>query len=129
MALKLKKHIKTIIIVKQLQNHDKDYFYNKTGNGYHFFDRFGVETDPETSKVLLDELTSRQMFLIDSSVVNSKKPPLYILDGKIITKKDVEKLSADNISKITVLKGDAAKKKYGEKGKNGVVEITSIKAK
>ncbi len=108
--------------------HDKDYFYTKTGNDYRFFDISGAETDPETSKALQDELTSRQMFLIDSSVVNSKKPPLYILDGKIISKKDVEKLSPDNIRKIMVLKGDAAKKKYGEKGKNGVVEITSKKS-
>ncbi len=107
--------------------HEKDYFYTKSGNDYRFFDISGSETDPETSKVLLDELTSRQIFLIDSSVVDSKNPPLYILDGKIISKKAVEKLPADNILKITVLKGDAAKKKYGEKGKNGVVEITSKK--
>ncbi len=108
---------------------DQNYLYVKTGKKYLFFDKLGKKVDEKIAKALYQLLTGGQMFIFDKTERDlTKNPPLYVLDGKIITKKDVEKLSADNISKITVLKGDAAKKKYGEKGKNGVVEITSKKS-
>jgi len=58
---------------------------------------------------------------------NSEEKPLIILDGKEITMEEMEKISPDNIESITVLKGDSATKKYGEKGKNGVIQITKKK--
>ncbi|REE82855.1 TonB-like protein [Lutibacter oceani] len=54
----------------------------------------------------------------------SKGNPLYILDGKEISKEVMEKINPDNILKINVLKDESAINNYGEKGKNGVVEIT-----
>lgn len=56
-----------------------------------------------------------------------KEEPLYIIDGKEATKKQIEKLSPDSIKSVNVLKDDKAIKKYGEKGKNGVIEITTRK--
>ncbi|MEP6584577.1 MAG: N-acetylmuramoyl-L-alanine amidase [Ginsengibacter sp.] len=52
-------------------------------------------------------------------------PPngLYLLDGKVITYKEARAIDPDEIQSINVLKGKEAKDKYGEKGKNGVVEI------
>ncbi len=103
---------------------DKNYFYVKTGNNYHFFDRFGSETNSKTAKTLQNQLTSGQIFIIDASTTDLKKnPPLYVLNGKIITNEKVKKLTPDNIRKIKVIKGDAAIKKYGDKGKHGVVEL------
>ena len=52
--------------------------------------------------------------------------PLYIVDGK---EKKIDKdkdLDPNTIKSINVLKGDKAKEKYGDKGKNGVVEITTL---
>ncbi|UJH66740.1 M56 family metallopeptidase [Allomuricauda sp. SCSIO 65647] len=54
-----------------------------------------------------------------------KDAPLYYIDGKKATKKEVKALTPDNIESITVLKGDKAIEKYGKKAKNGVVEITT----
>lgn len=51
--------------------------------------------------------------------------PLYILDGKEITNEELQKIDPENISSMNVLKGDSAIEKYGKKGKQGVVEITS----
>ncbi|QXP59773.1 M56 family metallopeptidase [Olleya sp. HaHaR_3_96] len=49
--------------------------------------------------------------------------PLYVIDGKITEDKlDIE---PENIASIFVLKGDMATKKYGSKGKYGVIEITT----
>jgi TonB family protein len=48
---------------------------------------------------------------------------LIIFDGKSIA--DPKKIDPNEISSINVLKGETAIAKYGDKGKHGVVEITS----
>ncbi|WP_461629747.1 M56 family metallopeptidase [Labilibaculum euxinus] len=50
---------------------------------------------------------------------------IYIVDGKKLSKKESEKIKPDDIESINVLKGETAIEKYGKKGKNGVIEITS----
>jgi TonB-dependent SusC/RagA subfamily outer membrane receptor len=52
--------------------------------------------------------------------------PLYILDGKEI--KSIEGVEPDKIESISVLKDKSATTVYGEKGKNGVILITSKKS-
>ncbi|MWW24965.1 M56 family metallopeptidase [Algibacter lectus] len=49
---------------------------------------------------------------------------LYIIDGKIIEEKGFT-LQEDNVKSINVLKGKSAIDKYGEKAKNGAIEITT----
>ena len=53
--------------------------------------------------------------------------PLYILDGKELNQKEVEKLNPNEIKSISVLKDKSATSKYGEKGKNGVILIETKK--
>lgn len=60
---------------------------------------------------------------------DSDKEPLVILDGEEITRKEMEKMDSNNIEKVEVLKGESATKKYGDKGKDGVILITSKKKK
>jgi hypothetical protein len=50
--------------------------------------------------------------------------PMYVLDGKIVSKETVDKLDPKSIGQIDVLKDKNASGKYGDKGKNGVVEIS-----
>jgi len=52
-------------------------------------------------------------------------PVLYVVDGEEIS--SIKELSPYNIESFTVLKDEAAIEKYGEKGKNGVVIITTKK--
>ena len=49
---------------------------------------------------------------------------LIIVDDREMSKKDLDKIPADEIQSICVLKGESAEKKYGEKGKNGVAKVT-----
>tara|TARA_R110001583_G_scaffold26142_3_gene94341 strand:- start:8874 stop:10487 length:1614 start_codon:yes stop_codon:yes gene_type:complete len=51
--------------------------------------------------------------------------PLFYIDGEKATSKEMEAINPDTIESINVLKDNSAIKKYGEKGKNGVVEITT----
>ncbi|MFK8005111.1 MAG: TonB family protein [Saprospiraceae bacterium] len=55
------------------------------------------------------------------------KNPLYVLDGKVVDAKTVEDLNPDDIATINVSKGDKANEKYGDKGKDGVVEVITKK--
>ncbi|RZK12560.1 MAG: hypothetical protein EOO46_02670, partial [Flavobacterium sp.] len=57
----------------------------------------------------------------------NQNPPLFVLDGEEISKEQVEVLSPNSIQSINVLKGLNATDKYGDKGNNGVVEITTKK--
>jgi TonB family protein len=63
------------------------------------------------------------------SVDGSGNEPLYIIDGKEVSKPTFGTISPETIESVSVLKDDSATKIYGEKGKNGVVIITSKNAK
>lgn len=64
-----------------------------------------------------------------SSDDGDEKDPLIIIDGKEVKNKKMKDMDTDDIESINVLKGEAAKKKYGSKGENGVIEITTKKKK
>ncbi len=55
------------------------------------------------------------------------KEPLIYIDGKKVTKKEMEKLNSDKIKSVNVYKGEKAIKKYGKKAKRGVIEIITKK--
>lgn len=55
--------------------------------------------------------------------------PLYILNGNEITAKDMKLLNPSDIESIAVLKDQSATTLYGAKATNGVVVITTKKAK
>ncbi|MCK0155842.1 TonB-dependent receptor plug domain-containing protein [Cellulophaga sp. F20128] len=64
---------------------------------------------------------------ITHRIVTDKKP-LIVLDGKEMESSfDMESIDPDNIKSVNVLKGEKATEKYGKKGKDGVVEITTKK--
>jgi TonB-dependent SusC/RagA subfamily outer membrane receptor len=56
-----------------------------------------------------------------------KEKPLIVIDGVITSEINLNDLNPTNIQSMNVLKGENAKLKYGEKGANGVVEITTKK--
>jgi len=63
----------------------------------------------------------------DQLTIDGEGQPLFIIDGK--EAKSLKNVSAADIKSITVLKNGSAEKQYGEKGKNGVVVITTKKGK
>lgn len=62
------------------------------------------------------------------SADGSGKQPLIVKDGVISENQNADNISPETIESINVLKDKAATDKYGEKGKNGVVEITMKKS-
>jgi hypothetical protein len=55
------------------------------------------------------------------------KDVLYIIDGKEMESISMKDINPNTMQSINVLKGETALKLYGEKGKNGVIEITTKK--
>jgi len=77
----------------------------------------------------IDTAGQKRQFLIRSS--NPSKfdiDPLIVVDG-IVTDIDVNELDPSTIESVSVLKDKSAMNKYGEKGINGVIEITTKRIK
>ena len=60
---------------------------------------------------------------VDGFANDPENPPLYIVDGKSAT--EIESIEPEKIESISVLKDVQAKILYGDKGKNGVIIITT----
>ena len=58
---------------------------------------------------------------------DGKETPLVVVDGEEISVSSLEKLSSDTFESINVFKGEIAINRFGEKGKNGVLLITTKK--
>lgn len=74
---------------------------------------------------IIDDKVSEEIQL---SIENTELPS-YVIDGKVSHlsgRDELEKIDPDKIQSISVIKGDEAIEAYGELGKNGVIEVTTI---
>jgi len=60
-----------------------------------------------------------------SATETTTSKPLYLVDGKEISAKEMKSISPATIESLNVLKDESAIQKYGAKGKSGVIEITT----
>jgi len=81
-----------------------------------------TQPDGKPRKIFVRGLANNDRLTIDG-----EGHALFIIDGKETT--SLKNVSPEDIQSITVLKDGAAEKQYGEKGKNGVVVITTKKGK
>jgi TonB family protein len=115
-------HIKSIDILKGESG--TQHFGEKGKNGVIL-----IQTKNEVNKSLQGKIDNSKLESNpNSEKMKLKSPfvsefPLFILDGKEVP--NIDDVSPENIEKIDVLKGESATKLYGEKGKNGVIVITS----
>lgn len=54
-----------------------------------------------------------------------KSDLLYVVDGKRVSYRKFSALDASTIKEISVLNGESAERKYGRRGRNGALEITT----
>jgi len=59
-----------------------------------------------------------------SYLEKAKTQPLYVVDGNEISEDSYKDLPKEVIKSVTVLKNKKALKKYGDKAKNGVIEVS-----
>ncbi len=65
------------------------------------------------------------VILITTRPIQPTTEPLYIVDG--VETKNIKVIDTNNIQSISVLKDEEHTLKYGSKGKNGVIIITTKK--
>ena len=88
--------------------------------------------DPKTLTVTVNEAEGdkKKTYTIiqkQAEKIEPLKDVLYIIDGKEMQSGSMKDIDPNTIKMVNVLKGENAIKKYGEKAKNGVVEITTKK--
>ncbi|NQW36687.1 MAG: TonB-dependent receptor plug domain-containing protein [Flavobacteriales bacterium] len=87
-----------------------------------------IKTDGKGENIFINEVDIDASEYKNSKMgyyhTNNHTQPLFIIDGKEITNDKFKDIDPDTIKSINVLKGENAIKKYGEKAKNGVIEIT-----
>ncbi|PWN06313.1 hypothetical protein [Rhodohalobacter mucosus] len=59
--------------------------------------------------------------------INYESQPLWVINGEIITESPLQRMKPAYIDSIVILHKEAAIEAYGEKGKNGVVQIFADK--
>lgn len=89
-----------------------------------------AEKDPKTLSFTTTDKEGKKTITIvqkHEEKTDLPKDVLYIIDGKEMQSGSMKDVDPNTIQSINVLKGEAAVKKYGEKAKNGVIEITKKK--
>ncbi|PVH26232.1 M56 family metallopeptidase [Sphingobacterium corticibacter] len=81
-----------------------------------------VDTVPQQNEARLDESEGVQSGL---TIKKTGDDPLYVVDGVVMLPKDFKNVNPNNIERIEVLKEGSGTAAYGEKGKNGVLLITT----
>jgi TonB-dependent SusC/RagA subfamily outer membrane receptor len=82
--------------------------------------------DPKTLTVTTTDKDGKKTITFVQKTTEKTELPkdvLYMLDGKEISREDMKSISPEKIQSMSVLKGENATGKYGDKGKNGVIEI------
>ena len=74
--------------------------------------------------VVINKKSKEIPAVIHLDKIDKTKEPIYYVDGKEASKDVLKTISPSSIESISVLKDESATKKYGEMGKNGVIEIT-----
>ncbi|WP_163309236.1 M56 family metallopeptidase [Dysgonomonas sp. 521] len=91
--------------------------------------------EAENGLILISTKKGNDFSPLPSGLINTKpvqsvdvyKDALLIIDGKIEPAEKMKQLNPDMIESIDVLKDETATNLYGEKGKNGVIKITTKK--
>lgn len=99
-------------------------------NGVMIFDGASIEKNNETQKeTTIIRVDSATMIVTaaakDELSLKDTTKPLYVVNGIVKIEFDLKTIPSENIERINVLKNKNATDKYGDKGKNGVVEVVT----
>lgn len=121
---------KSSFVVKKLNDHDQDHnimFISEDGKTTHVSSKTKeiewVNEDGKHAKIEEIEFNTDNNIEIKNTI-DDNKTPIILLNGKKITKEEMDKLDPDMIKEVTVLKSEQATEKYGEEAKDGVIKIT-----
>jgi BlaR1 peptidase M56 len=126
----LKNNVNTKIATVRLKNGTKEvYNLNNPKEKAAYKNKYGeLPPPPPPAKVREQRAASSNVKNNGYMVLEVPAKPLYIVDGKeIAVAGDLDAIDPAEIARVDVLKDKTATDKYGAKGKNGVVKITTKK--
>ena len=115
-----------VITKRMVIDIDKDHDSDEEHEIHIEMDDDGKEVRTEVIKITSKKGEGKGNLVFISEGDNDNEP-LILVDGKEFTKKEMEELDPDKIAAMNVFKGKKAIEKYGEKGKAGVIVITTKK--
>jgi hypothetical protein len=99
-------------------------FLGKMKGQYRLYKATGYFTSPtSTAKPASARPTASQS--VPANAIQTGPTPLYYRDGQAITEAQYKALSPANIANIQILKGEQARQMAGDKGRDGIVVITT----
>jgi TonB-dependent SusC/RagA subfamily outer membrane receptor len=88
----------------------------------------GYKISPEDTLIASKEKSKSVVIRMDGAGASSNgQKPLFILDGEVISESVMKVIDPNKIESINILKDASAVAVFGEKGKGGVVQITTKK--
>jgi TonB-dependent SusC/RagA subfamily outer membrane receptor len=88
----------------------------------------GYKISPEDTLIASKEKSRSVVIKMDGAGASSNgQKPLFILDGEVISESVMKVIDPNKIESINILKDASAVAVFGEKGKGGVVQITTKK--
>ena len=88
----------------------------------------GYKISPEDTLIASKEKSKSFVIRMDGAGASSNgQKPLFILDGEVISESVMKVIDPNKIESINILKDASAVAVFGEKGKGGVVQITTKK--
>lgn len=88
----------------------------------------GYKISPEDTLIASKEKNKSVVIRMDGAGASSNgQKPLFVLDGEVISESTMSVIDPTKIESINILKDQAAVAIFGEKGKAGVVQITTKK--
>lgn len=84
-----------------------------------------ITTKPDGTFTIQPESLETQENSVHVTGHGGDDTPLFVMDGEIVPERTVKSLSPNDIEAIQVWKGEEAIERYGEAGRDGVVEITT----
>ncbi|MFZ9207788.1 MAG: M56 family metallopeptidase [Sediminibacterium sp.] len=88
----------------------------------------GYKISPEDTLIASKGNNKSIVIKMDAAGVNNNgHKPLYVLDGEVISESVMSVIDPNKIESINILKDASAVAVFGEKGKGGVVQITTKK--
>jgi len=88
----------------------------------------GYKISQEDTLIASKEKSKSVVIKIDGAGASSNgQKPLFILDGEVISESVMKVIDPNKIESINILKDASAIAVFGEKGKGGVVQITTKK--
>lgn len=70
--------------------------------------------------------TKEKKNVLPEAITESLNNPLFVVDG-VPHEKMPEEVNSDDIKSVSIIKGETAISVYGERGKNGVILVTTKK--